>query len=275
MCEHNIHHQRVSKSIDGQLVEHYLWGDLTTLLAILDANGTITQRFHYAGGRLPISYTENGQHNHLHYDQVGTLLSVSNAAGDTIKTRRYDSFGVIRHDSAPEIKLPFGFAGGLYDADTQLTRFGYRDYDAYTGRWTATDPIGFAGGDSNLYGYVFGDPVNFVDPEGLLVGTVLVCEAAVAGHGAGTFFNTTNEIFDESSIFQEQLDNVDERIKQCDTSDFDRLVRLTEIRDKLVEARRKRLQNTTANNFDVFGMGAVSQHLMAAGVCGLGIFTPW
>ena len=30
--------------------------------------------------------------------------------------------------------LPFGFAGGLYDADTKLTRFGYRDYDAYTGK---------------------------------------------------------------------------------------------------------------------------------------------
>ena len=63
--------------------------------------------------------------------------------------------------------LPFGFAGGLYDADTKLTRFGYRDYDAYTGKWTAKDPIGFSGGDSNLYGYVLGDPVGFVDPMGL------------------------------------------------------------------------------------------------------------
>ena len=46
-------------------------------------------------------------------------------------------------------------------------RFGYRDYDPHTGRWTARDPIGFAGGDSNLYGYVHGDPVNFIDPLGL------------------------------------------------------------------------------------------------------------
>jgi len=55
----------------------------------------------------------------------------------------------------------------LYDSDTKLTRFGYRDYDAYTGKWTAKDPIGFGGGDSNLYGYVLGDPVGFVDPDGL------------------------------------------------------------------------------------------------------------
>ena len=41
-----------------------------------------------------------------------------------------------------------------------------RDYDAETGRWTAKDPIRFVGGDSNLYGYVINDPVNFVDPFG-------------------------------------------------------------------------------------------------------------
>ena len=48
-----------------------------------------------------------------------------------------------------------------------MTRFGYRDYDATTGKWTAKDPIGFGGGDSNLYGYVLGDPVNFTDSRGL------------------------------------------------------------------------------------------------------------
>ena len=46
-------------------------------------------------------------------------------------------------------------------------RFGARDYDLETGRWTAKDPIRFKGGDANLYGYVFADPVNWVDPAGL------------------------------------------------------------------------------------------------------------
>ena len=59
------------------------------------------------------------------------------------------------------------FAGGLYDQHTKLTRFGARDYDAFTGRWTSKDPIGFAGGDVNLYGYVLNDPVNWVDINGL------------------------------------------------------------------------------------------------------------
>ena len=63
--------------------------------------------------------------------------------------------------------LPFAFAGGLYDADTKLVRFGARDYDPVTGRWTAKDPIRFGGRDTNLFGYVQNDPVNFVDPLGL------------------------------------------------------------------------------------------------------------
>ena len=46
-------------------------------------------------------------------------------------------------------------------------RFGYRDYDPDVGRWTAKDPIGFAGGDTDLYGYCLNDPVNWIDPIGL------------------------------------------------------------------------------------------------------------
>src|SRR5690606_2060688 len=63
---------------------------------------------------------------------------------------------------------PFGYAGGLYDAATGLVRFGARDYDAEVGRWTAKDPIRFAGGDENIYAYVGGEPVNLVDPGGMV-----------------------------------------------------------------------------------------------------------
>ncbi len=39
-------------------------------------------------------------------------------------------------------------------------------YDPEIGRWTARDPIRFGGGDTNLYAYVFNDPINLVDPDG-------------------------------------------------------------------------------------------------------------
>jgi uncharacterized protein RhaS with RHS repeats len=46
-------------------------------------------------------------------------------------------------------------------------RFGARDYDPQTGRWSAKDPIGFDGGETGLYTYVSADPQNEIDPEGL------------------------------------------------------------------------------------------------------------
>ena len=69
-------------------------------------------------------------------------------------------------DTDPSFEIPFGFAGGLYDRDTGLVRFGYRDYDPDIGRWTAKGPIFFGGGDTDLYGYCLNDPVNGVDPTG-------------------------------------------------------------------------------------------------------------
>lgn len=39
-------------------------------------------------------------------------------------------------------------------------------YNAETGRWTAKDPVLFEGGDANLYGYTFSDPVNWIDIDG-------------------------------------------------------------------------------------------------------------
>ena len=71
-------------------------------------------------------------------------------------------------------KCPWG-TGGLRDRDTNLVHFGYREYEPHTGKWTAKDPIDFGGGDSNLYGYVLGDPVGFVDAFGLA--------SAYGGHG--------------------------------------------------------------------------------------------
>jgi RHS repeat-associated protein len=124
-------------------------------------------RFEYADRRIPYAVNKGGVTYYLTYDQVGSLRIVANASGDVIKRIDYDSFGNVAADTNPEITLPIGFAGGLVDRDTGLVRFGYRDYDPDVGRWTAKDPIGFAGGDTDLYGYVLNDPVNLIDPWGL------------------------------------------------------------------------------------------------------------
>jgi RHS repeat-associated protein len=100
-------------------------------------------------------------------DPLGSPVEVINAAtGAVVEQITYDPWGTITSDTNPGFQ-PFGFAGGLYDADTGLVHFGARDYDPVIGRWTTRDPLGFAGGDTNLYGYVLQDPVNGIDPLGL------------------------------------------------------------------------------------------------------------
>jgi RHS repeat-associated protein len=100
-------------------------------------------------------------------DHLGSVRLVVNAeTGEVAQRMDYDAFGRVLNGLNPGFQ-PFGFAGGLYDDDTGLVRFGARDYDAYTGRWTAKDPIGFAGGQVNLYVYVANDPLNRIDPYGL------------------------------------------------------------------------------------------------------------
>jgi RHS repeat-associated protein len=56
------------------------------------------------------------------------------STGGVVEEIDYDEFGNVTNDTSPGL-TPFGFAGGLYDKDTGLVRFGARDYDASVGRW--------------------------------------------------------------------------------------------------------------------------------------------
>jgi RHS repeat-associated protein len=93
-------------------------------------------------------------------------LVVDTLNGTTVQRIDYDAWGNVALDTNPGFQ-PFAFGGGLYDVDTKLVRFGARDYDPETGRWTTKDPIGFRGGDTNLYAYVRNDPINKTDADGL------------------------------------------------------------------------------------------------------------
>ncbi len=168
--EHDPRGRRIAKRIDAAIVEKYLWQGRTRLLAVYDGSDSLIQSFEYADSRMPVSMTMSGVTYFLAYDQVGSLRIVADGSGNVVKRVDYDSFGNIISDTYSSLTVPFGFAGGLHDRDTGLVRFGYRDYDPDTGRWTAKDPIGFAGGDTDLYGYVFNNPVNLIDPDGLFVG---------------------------------------------------------------------------------------------------------
>ena len=161
--------RRIGKKVNGTLAQGFLYQGGLRPVAELDGSNAVVSRFVYATHiNVPDYMVEGGVTYRLITDQLGSPRLVVNAATGAVAQRiDYDEFGQVLSDSNPGFQ-PFGFAGGLYDRNTKLVRFGARDYDAETGRWTAKDPIGFGGGDGDLYGYVGGEPISRTDPLGLM-----------------------------------------------------------------------------------------------------------
>jgi RHS repeat-associated protein len=159
--------RRVGREVDGKLVAGYLYDPAGNVVAETDGTGAVFERFGYDDlGHLAL-VERGGSTYRVITDQVGSPhLVVDAQTGAIVDAISYDVWGRITSETAPGT-IPFGFTGGLLDANTGFVHLGARDYDPATGRWTASDPIVFAGGDSNLYRYAGGDPVNRVDRSGL------------------------------------------------------------------------------------------------------------
>jgi RHS repeat-associated protein len=125
-------------------------------------------------------------------DGVGVRSLLPDALGSTVALG--DSTGTLQTQYTYE---PFGFTTQTGSASTNSYKFTGREddgsglmyyrarhYQPRLQRFVSEDPIGFLGGDANLYGYVFGDPVSLVDPLGLWSTSISV----FAGPGAAFTF---------------------------------------------------------------------------------------
>lgn len=160
--------RRIGKKVNGTLVQGFLYKDQLNPVAELDGSNNIVSRYIYGGkNNVPDYMLKGGNTYRIISDHLGSVRLVINVSDGTIVQRMdYDAFGVVINDTNPGFQS-FGFAGGLYDSQTGLARFGARDYDSETGRWSAKDPLHFDGGLSNLYSYVGQDSLNRIDPSGL------------------------------------------------------------------------------------------------------------
>ncbi len=112
-----------------------------------------------------MSTAGGGDLSYYHADGLGSIVKVTNPAGAVTLTRTYNSFGVPTDGATT---AGYAFTGREWDPETGLYYYRARYYDPKLGRFISEDPIGFAGGDINLYAYVWNNPLNFVDPEGLM-----------------------------------------------------------------------------------------------------------
>ncbi|MFI5809238.1 RHS repeat-associated core domain-containing protein [Streptomyces sp. NPDC051561] len=109
------------------------------------------------------SMTTGGKSYYYLTDALGSVLAMADETGAKVNEYRYSPRGVdgTFTEKAPQ---PYRFAGGYQDP-TGLYHYGARYYDPRIGRFTSPDP---SGQEKNPYLYAEGDPVNQIDPTGLI-----------------------------------------------------------------------------------------------------------
>jgi RHS repeat-associated protein len=97
-------------------------------------------------------------------DPLNSTVGVTSATGALSSQFDYEPYGQTT-GTAPST-YPFTFTGRVPVTGSTLY-FRNRFYDTAAGRFLSEDPIGYSGGDYNLYRYVRGGPTNAIDPTGL------------------------------------------------------------------------------------------------------------
>jgi RHS repeat-associated protein len=141
---------------DGRQPHCYLFGGAVNELVVSFGSG-YPNYWYFQDGRGNTSHLTDNEHAVIErytYSFDGRV-SYFNANNESIPTSSFDN--------------RFLFAGAILLPETMLYDMRNRIYYPRWGRFLQSDPIGFAGGDANLYRYGGGDPVNKVDPTGLSV----------------------------------------------------------------------------------------------------------
>ena len=152
------------------VITYYLYSD-EGLIGEYDATGNELKTYGYKPDSTwttdPLFMKQGTDYFFYHNDHLGTPQKLTNISGSVVWSATYDAFGKATVDAGSTIINNHRFPGQYFDNETGLHYNWNRYYEPGTGRYVMEDPIGYAGGDENIYRYVFNNPTNFVDPLGL------------------------------------------------------------------------------------------------------------
>ena len=137
-----------------------------------------TVRYAVLDGEI-VSENRNGVIRDYVPDPLGSTVALLDNTQTIKDTFTYFPSGTVASRTGTTA-TPFQFAGTKgYHADASgKTYVRARVLEPAKGRWLTEDPIGFWGGDLNLYRYARGNPLYFIDPSGLTAYDLGACKAA-------------------------------------------------------------------------------------------------
>jgi len=139
---------------------------------------------------------EGESYYYYHNDHLGTPQKLTAQNGQVVWSAKYTAFGEAEIDLSSTIVNNLRVSGQYFDQETDLHYNYFRYYNPKIGRYLTEDPIRLSTGEVNLYSFVFGNPIRFIDPFGLYSWDDFIFDAAdfSAGWGDTLSFGITNQI---------------------------------------------------------------------------------
>ncbi|WP_306297041.1 Calx-beta domain-containing protein [Nostoc sp. C052] len=177
---------RVATVFNGERTEYLL--DPTGLGDVVgeyNASGNLVANYDYGIGL--VSRVNGSNANYYDADAIGSTVGLTGTDGSYVNRYSYLPFGEDL-TKVEGVANPFEYVGqwGVTDEGNGLDFMRSRFYDSNLGRFTAVDPIGLSGGDTNFYRYVFNQSTTFTDPSGKVfwwIPIVIIGAAGAFGYG--------------------------------------------------------------------------------------------